>query len=728
MPGNGVYNPLQPGKTGPLVGLTAMGVGIYAYSIDKLDYFIRIGSMGCPPLPPIGTVDNHPTAGYNGGNLFYNTLRGIDIYNYLYSSVEFNRFENTQTNAMSNFANPGQWLGQYGVQISCIPGSGTVGSLSPLPIYGICNNFFDRMATGIHIMRNYYNASVIRITCNEMGIPCQTNTANLYMNTGIFCEDVTGSNTSNIPNTGYEITSNTVRHAQRFCIYALNIKRGLNILHNGSANFFTPIGSFGELSVDPIPLGVFAKVNACIYVSQCENGKVVCNESMYSSTLGASMQNRVHGILVANSPSMTVFGNILAYPFPGNPCPNVGTALNWGVSFSGACNPAVFNNCKFKNTWSAYNLFGSSIGPQGTMSSPTNHDWRNSNFVAWQTSNYNNSDPGLSKLILNFVSFSNAVNNQGAVVPPCNTTSKYDKFTCNTLISSGGGSAYTGCPFPPWVIPTCPISGNLLPDTAVIVLDTARLRHILKDTGTAMLNGPERVWKNQRFLFDRIKFDNLYNTAPSDVQQFYMQNQNTGFGMLAGVDEALAVNDVSTATAKNSFMPANNLEQKQQQVNTTKIKLADTTHTMQITGNDISALFAIANGCPETDGGAFWEARTLLNLLHGQELVYSSNCISGNLYRVAEENEQKNSITDKDNAINVFPNPNNGSFVVNYIIEKDAVLEIYDIEGKKVYTANLPNSETYLEISNTELQNGVYMYKVIYNNVMLQNGRLVIIK
>ncbi len=80
------------------------------------------------------------------------------------------------------------------------------------------------------------------------------------------------------------------------------------------------------------------------------------------------------------------------------------------------------------------------------------------------------------------------------------------------------------------------------------------------------------------------------------------------------------------------------------------------------------------------------------------------------------------------NKLKVQPNPNSGNFTVNYTIEQDAKLELYDIQGKKVYSINLLATENSIEVTTTDLLNGVYMYKLVNQGNILQNGRLVIIK
>jgi len=66
-----------------------------------------------------------------------------------------------------------------------------------------------------------------------------------------------------------------------------------------------------------------------------------------------------------------------------------------------------------------------------------------------------------------------------------------------------------------------------------------------------------------------------------------------------------------------------------------------------------------------------------------------------------------------DNAkINLYPNPNNGTMMLDYSINDDASLEITDITGNLLGTYNLPATETTMKVQSNNLQNGMYLYRV----------------
>ncbi|MGZ3862719.1 MAG: T9SS type A sorting domain-containing protein [Bacteroidia bacterium] len=86
--------------------------------------------------------------------------------------------------------------------------------------------------------------------------------------------------------------------------------------------------------------------------------------------------------------------------------------------------------------------------------------------------------------------------------------------------------------------------------------------------------------------------------------------------------------------------------------------------------------------------------------------------------------ETKNDLVE----INIFPNPSNGAFTVQYDAKENTRMEIVDINGNLVGTYNLPTTRTQIEVKNENLQNGVYLYRIISNNNMIKFGRIVVMK
>jgi len=720
MPGNSVFNSLHANNTGPLKNLKAMGVGIYADN-EALRNTINVGQ----------NISKTITA----ANLFYNNLRAIDIYNYQNVDIGFNFINNTSTSPLTSFISPGTWNAQYGIQISNLNGGPTT-----LPDQVIHNNFIDRPAYGIHVIRTFYDAKKILILCNELGLPNNFNVSSIYMYQGIVLEDVAGNTNANIPTNGYAVSSNTIRHAMQNGIYASRIKKGLFIVFNGTKTFHWPGFCGGDVSVDP-GTGPGKRETACIQTSFCENGSVFCNENLNGRHPGGHPKNRInltHGILIDNSTRMTVTGNEVGR----GSCAGL-VALNWAVTFRGQCMPALFTNNKMMNSHIAYNLDGT-IGIQGSSINPLNFDWQLGDGLNFQTNVTPAANANFSILNLRSNSIPTVNTGLGSL---CGPGYPYDGTQCFTLINAAvSGSLFPGCGilFPGNGPGTTTAGGGTNPDGTPIniqvgcigevpnfniidtvrTLDSGRMQEVLEDSSAQAVLGPERVWKNRRFLWEHVHAKNLYNMATPDVQNFYNQNLNTGIGRLTQTEVALMQRDVTSASLLNSFAPANNLETKQQTVNSVKIKLEDSTLAQPAVNTaDINTLYAIANGCPETDGAAFYEARALLNILHGQQLVYSSNCVSGNLYR--EYNEQEAAML---NGIytNVYPNPNNGIFNIEVTGGENLELEIYNIFGQLILEKQYRIDNNTIKIE--DLADGVYMVRLIIDGIHNKSQRIIVTK
>jgi uncharacterized delta-60 repeat protein len=79
----------------------------------------------------------------------------------------------------------------------------------------------------------------------------------------------------------------------------------------------------------------------------------------------------------------------------------------------------------------------------------------------------------------------------------------------------------------------------------------------------------------------------------------------------------------------------------------------------------------------------------------------------------------------KKNILNIFPNPSSGYFTlqIDNLIEMKTV-EVYTIIGQKIYSKQLTENESTLDLSNQP--KGVYIYKIVGLNREMESGKLVI--
>ena len=79
--------------------------------------------------------------------------------------------------------------------------------------------------------------------------------------------------------------------------------------------------------------------------------------------------------------------------------------------------------------------------------------------------------------------------------------------------------------------------------------------------------------------------------------------------------------------------------------------------------------------------------------------------------------------------IQLYPNPNNGEFSIEYTsLPENCYLEIYELSGKFVYNQELLNTSNSIIIHLEELGSGLYIYKIKSTEGLLKTGKLVISK
>lgn len=73
--------------------------------------------------------------------------------------------------------------------------------------------------------------------------------------------------------------------------------------------------------------------------------------------------------------------------------------------------------------------------------------------------------------------------------------------------------------------------------------------------------------------------------------------------------------------------------------------------------------------------------------------------------------------------VTVWPNPNSGKFTVEIKKTINGIIEIFDIAGKKLFQSEIKSSQHEI---NHNLSKGTYFYKIIDNDDMVSNGKLLI--
>ena len=98
--------------------------------------------------------------------------------------------------------------------------------------------------------------------------------------------------------------------------------------------------------------------------------------------------------------------------------------------------------------------------------------------------------------------------------------------------------------------------------------------------------------------------------------------------------------------------------------------------------------------------------------------------------RVTVSGDGVDEYQSKNQWVKVFPNPSDGDITIEYKFADtdNGKFELYDVFGRKVYTHELRNNETFFTINNTFLSSGVYYYRAMVGQKKIGNGKVVVIR
>ena len=211
------------------------------------------------------------------------------------------------------------------------------------------------------------------------------------------------------------------------------------------------------------------------------------------------------------------------------------------------------------------------------------------------------------------------------------------------------------------------------------------------------------------------------------LKHFYNTSKNGQIGAIVKIENALAKGHLNQATSFiNSVNPQNNIESNYLDFYRIYVHYRDSSYTVA----DSILLKTLVEGCPVRDGMAVRKARTLYSMIYRDYTLYSDICIDNNTNKMTSKTNKEKTDT-KNLLLEVYPNPNNGTFTIslsgNSTFES-VVVTIYNAIGNKMSVFNLElqnNSATF----DTKLSNGIYFISVkdeagnVYNS-----ERIIVIK
>ncbi len=102
---------------------------------------------------------------------------------------------------------------------------------------------------------------------------------------------------------------------------------------------------------------------------------------------------------------------------------------------------------------------------------------------------------------------------------------------------------------------------------------------------------------------------------------------------------------------------------------------------------------------------------------NGQNLLVLANEVSGNvsIHTFNAPLSVQDEIFSSNNTINIYPNPNTGSFFIEKQSIEPAFVNIYDLAGKQIYSQTILGSSTHI---NTSLSKGMYLVAIQEGNTV----------
>lgn len=249
----------------------------------------------------------------------------------------------------------------------------------------------------------------------------------------------------------------------------------------------------------------------------------------------------------------------------------------------------------------------------------------------------------------------------------------------------------------------------------------------LNDGSVFASNGPEvfsynKVSGRKRIIMNNAQSGNR-NIGNNNEDRFF--EVDSLFMVYASTHDMGALN--SAKSINSAIIPNGQIQQNQKDFNSIHATYLE--GDSLVTSSQIQDLQTLAYLCPETDGLAVYQARGLIRNWDDTTEYY--NACERVLPELANNPEAvqrllSNSVNNPTAAkpINVYPNPSVGKLSIENSPE-NGIFELYDIVGRKVYTSHITNAT---QIDLTSFNNGTYLYKIIQNDKVIKEDKLILNK
>jgi alpha-tubulin suppressor-like RCC1 family protein len=349
------------------------------------------------------------------------------------------------------------------------------------------------------------------------------------------------------------------------------------------------------------------------------------------------------------------------------------------------------------------------IGPQGVSGDPRDNQWLG---TSWSGSNPNTHVEGTSGLLSPFyVRPSSPYNPQfnndgnGGIALTISTTSG----------TWGGGCIYT--------------SGASFKTDGALGEDTEDLLSLIAAEEPQTERERSLQFMGHYNIYDMLFADAELASTNSELETFVADRNADNMGKLhqvvANFGSARGENaETEDADILYAIQPQNLVEQTLKDV--FGILYANATDLGQLNADSEVRLREIAQLCPLDYGFGVYTARAALIKLDTLPKNYLSEC-----ERVSspEQMSKKRELEDSNVLFSLYPNPNNGTFNLNYVLNEGetGTVEVFSAIGQQIYSAVLQSGSESQGIGLSGTSNGIYQVRVTVNGDVRLSSKLVIL-
>ncbi len=645
-----------------------------------------------------------PGTGSSYINKFYNCSKAVSSHDYFENSIKYCDIRSTQSNSGAPIMPFPNHAGGTGIIVATDRYRGVIflqnklyNIENPLVFNGV---FGDFNINGTPYTNSQYSGS-ISVQSNTIAPHLSGYTiTDQYIYNAIRINNVLPAGTlQSVPNSAVSVSSNNISNAYRGIECNNWQQKNLSAYSNTitlRSDPFNPLGNtiqYGISFNNDFPetftnttiqsntiTGFNTTYQYCraIYTSLCNNAYVSCN----------TVTNTYSGLVFSGPQTLQTRYNTMSNHHYGFVLDNYGVIGNQG-SLTEPCDNVYLQ--PYTTYWPAGSYFTATLN---------NSSSQNSKMYVRQTG-YNANPDGYGISTTFPYNNNNYASSNGSLI-----------WATGAFIGCGGGNSPAGGG-------TLSLSGTIqesIPGTTALGTTVPSSQFTTQSAEYLVLNADSIADSNPNYgfiaqyqVYRMLKADNSIMANSATLQNFYTASEISNMALLYGIETDLSSGNMNSAQNKiTSFVPQNNVESNYIVFYNLYIKYRNE----NLAETDSTALFALADMCPFTNGAVVYYARALYNAIYDISKVFNDNCNISSAKNMKQNNNK--AVNENNNFdVSIYPNPSTGNVYIEPIGIKceNIIVKVTDLTGKEVYNTMLPvlNGASSFHLN---IDPGIYFVKI----------------